>query len=110
MTGPRSYALVAVQRVDADGAPLVPLEVVAVEAGLHPDLVHRLVALGALEPATATGRPMFRRDAAAHLARLQRLRHDLGLNYTGALLAMDLLARIEALEGALGHIERWERR
>jgi hypothetical protein len=37
-------------------------------------------------------------DAAARLARIVRLRNDLGLNYAGAILACDLLARIELLE------------
>jgi len=86
------YALV-IRRTD------VPLEALAREAGLHPDLVRRLVALGALESADG---PLFPRDAAARLARIARLRRDLGLNYAGALLACDLLARIEALEHALG--------
>lgn len=85
-----------------DGAPLVALETLAAEAGLHPELVRRLLALGALEPAGGTAlAPLFPRDAAARLARVARLRRDLGLNYAGALLACDLLARIAALEDLL---------
>ncbi|WP_245401691.1 chaperone modulator CbpM [Nocardia albiluteola] len=103
MTAPRTRALVAVQRLDADGTPLVTLDVVAVESGLHPELVRRLVALGALEPSGSPERPLFRRDSAARLARIQRLRIDLGLNYAGALLAADLIARIDALEHLLAH-------
>ncbi|MEA2418539.1 MAG: chaperone modulatory protein CbpM [Thermoleophilaceae bacterium] len=77
----------------------VELEVLAREAGLHPQLVLRLVRLGALEPIggrRSTAR--FPRDAAARLARVARLRRDLGLNYAGALLAADLLDRIAELE------------
>jgi hypothetical protein len=48
--------------------------------------------LGAVDPAD--------RDAAAHLARIVRLRRDLGLNYAGAILAYELLERIERLEGS----------
>lgn len=59
-------------------------------SGLHPDLVRRLIALDAVDPLDW--------DAAARLARLVRLRHDLGLNVAGAALACDLLERIEALE------------
>jgi hypothetical protein len=59
-------------------------------AGLHPDLVRRLVSLGAVSPGDG--------DAAARLARISRLRRDLGLNYAGAILACELLARIEELE------------
>jgi hypothetical protein len=71
------------------------LEAVAREAGLHPELVRRLLALGLLDE-----RP-FPRDAGRRLARAARLRHDLGLNYAGALLACQLLDRIERLERRL---------
>jgi hypothetical protein len=64
--------------------------VLAHETGLHPDLVRRLLRLGAIEPEAV--------DAAARLARIVRLRRDLGLNYAGAILAVELLARIERLE------------
>jgi hypothetical protein len=53
-------------------------------------LVRRLIALDAVDPLDW--------DAAARLARLVRLRHDLGLNVAGAALACDLLERIEELE------------
>jgi hypothetical protein len=102
---PRNLAIVAVRRTGPDGAPLVAVEVLAQEAGLHPELVRRLVALGALEPAGGTSHaPLFPRDAAA------RLRRDLGLNYAGALLACDLLARIDVLERLLARHEPPPRR
>jgi hypothetical protein len=66
-------------------------------AGLHPDLVRRLIRLGAIDPR--------RLDAAATLARMTRLRHDLGLNYAGAVLACELLARIDELEAGLARYE-----
>ncbi len=106
MTRPGSRALVAIQRIGPDGAPLVTLEAVAGQAGLHPEVVRKLIALGALEAGGGTSdRPLFPPDAAARLARVARLRYDLGLNYAGALLASDLLARIEALEELLARIE-----
>jgi hypothetical protein len=106
MTTPGPRRLLAVRRSAPDGTQLVAIEVLAREAGLHPDLVRRLVALGALEPTGGTTRaPLFPRDAAARLARITRLRRDLGLNYAGALLACDLLARITALEGRLARHE-----
>jgi hypothetical protein len=83
------FGLRAVRRARSDA---VDLGAVAREAGLHPDLVRRFVRLGLLDP------PPFPRDAAARLARAGRLRRDLGLNYAGAILACELLARIEELE------------
>ena len=76
----------------------VELDVLAREAGLHPDVVRRMVALGVIDP-PRNGR--FPRDAAARLARVSRLRRDLALSYAGAALAADLLARIDVLEARL---------
>ena len=67
------------------------------EAGLHPDLVDRLVRIGALDEEP----PLTDAQAAARLARCVRLRRDLGLNYAGAILACQLLARIDELEARL---------
>jgi hypothetical protein len=75
---------------------LIDVDSLAHRAGLHPDLVRRLLRLGAID-ANAW-------DAPARLARITRLRRDLGLNYAGAILATDLLARIERLE-----TRRWTR-
>jgi hypothetical protein len=84
----------------------VELEVLAREAGLHPELVRRLVRLGVLEPVGGTvAAPLFPRDAAARLARVVRLRRDLSLNLAGAVLAVQLLARIDELEERLRRYE-----
>jgi hypothetical protein len=69
---------------------LVDTVALARRAGLHPELVRRLVSLGAVEPGDW--------NAAARLAQIARLRRDLGLNYAGAILVSDLLQRIEDLE------------
>ena len=69
---------------------IADVEVLARRSGLHPDLVRRLIALDAVDPLDW--------DAAARLARVMRLRRDLGLNVAGAALVCDLLARIEELE------------
>jgi MerR HTH family regulatory protein/RecC C-terminal domain len=68
------------------------------DARLHPELVARLLRLGFLDP--------YPPDAAAQLARAMRLRRDLGLNYSGALLACELLARIDELQERLRRYER----
>jgi hypothetical protein len=85
---------------------LVEIEVVAREAGLHPGLVARLVQLGLLEPQMGADSVLrFPPDAAARLAKAARLRRDLALNYAGAVLACELLARIEQLEERLRRYE-----
>jgi chaperone modulatory protein CbpM len=81
---------------------LIALTALAREAGLHPEVVARLVSLGLVEPRGGTASaPLFRRQDARSLARAARLRVDLGLDYAGAVLATELLARIEELEQRL---------
>lgn len=81
------------------------VERLAREAGLHPDLVVRLIRVGALDdPAGQNGSTRVA-PAAARLARIARLRRDLGVNVAGAVLACQLLARIDELERRL---ERYE--
>lgn len=98
-----------VLRGQRSGGPGV--EALAREAGVHPELVRRLVALGLLEPALngRAHRQRFPRDAASRIARAARLRRDLGLNYAGALLACELLDRIDQLERELRRHERDDR-
>ena len=101
----RTVTLVAVSR--ARRAGLLDLDAVARQSGLHPDVVRRLVALGAVEPAGGTTRePLFSPSVPSLLARAARLRRDLGLSYAGALLASDLLDRIAALQERLRRYER----
>jgi hypothetical protein len=79
----------------APGTTIVVTDAAALarRTGLHPELVRRLIRIGAVDPLAG--------DAVPRLARLVRLRRDLGLNYAGAVLACDLIARIEELEARL---------
>ena len=110
MTVPRRRAtrLRVTHGAYAASTELVELRVLAREAGVGRSAASRFVALGLLEPIGGrVRRPLFPRNAAARLASAARLRRDLGLNYAGAVLASELLARIEELErrlesGAIG--------
>jgi hypothetical protein len=65
--------------------------------------------LGLIEPRGGTAAsPLFDRSDALLLARAVRLRRDLGLNFAGAVLACELLARIEQLERGPSHRHREE--
>ncbi|WP_326623242.1 chaperone modulator CbpM [Streptomyces decoyicus] len=90
----RNYALVPVDRLS--------LDVVARRSGLHPDLVRRFVTLGLVDATRDdSGRLWFAPGAPATLARIQRLRAGLPLNYASLGLVLDLLDRISELEAAL---------
>ena len=81
--------------------PGIQLDVFATRGGLHPDMVRRLVALGLVACLQdARGDLWFEPSALVTVARIQRLRTGLGLNYAAIGLVLDLLDRIEELESA----------
>ncbi|MEU9156620.1 chaperone modulator CbpM [Streptomyces sp. NPDC048417] len=83
-------------------APRLSLDTVARRSGLHPDLIRRFVALGLVDAERdAAGHLVFDPTAPAVLARIQRLRTGLCLNYASIGLVLDLLDRISLLEAAL---------
>jgi hypothetical protein len=72
------------------------------QAGLHPQLVRRFVALGLVDAyRDPAGELWFRPAALVTVARVQRLRAGLSLNYAAIGLVLDLLDRVEELETAL---------
>ncbi|WP_433250010.1 chaperone modulator CbpM [Actinomadura nitritigenes] len=78
------------------------LEAFADASLTHPDLVCRLVRLGLLDAERdPSGALWFPPAQLAALARLQRLREGLSLNYAALGLVTDLLDRIAELEQAL---------
>ena len=81
----------------AEGA--VELTVVARRAGVKIVHVRRYLEFGLIEPHPAPAEtPRFDPSSAARVARAERLRRDLGLNYAGAVLVCELLDRISELE------------
>jgi MerR HTH family regulatory protein len=77
----------------------VELTVIARRAGVRVALVRRYLEFGLFEahpePAEA---PRYDPSSAARVARAERIRRDLGLNYAGAVLVSELLDRIRELE------------
>jgi DNA-binding transcriptional MerR regulator len=86
---------------DLAAEQLVELTVVARRARVKIVHVRRYLEFGLFEPhpAAAAETPRFDPSSAARVARAERLRRDLGLNYAGAVLVSELLDRISELEG-----------
>ena len=88
----------------------VQLTVLARMAGVQTVHVRRYVEFGLLEPKprrTAPAAPArFDPTSAARVARAERLRRDLNLNYSGAVLVVELLDRISELEARLPRSHR----
>lgn len=91
-TGPADRDVVAEEAVE--------LSVVARQAGVGIVHVRRYLEFGLFEPrpTAAAELPRFDARSAARVARAERLRQDLGLNYAGAVLVCELLDRITELE------------
>jgi DNA-binding transcriptional MerR regulator len=71
---------------------------------MHPALVERLMALGLVDPAATTPEPLFDAATVLRLRRIVRLRRDLGVNWVGIGVVLDLLAKIEALEQEIARL------
>jgi hypothetical protein len=81
---------------------LLSQEQFARRSGVHPELLRRFVALGLVRASRALdGTLWFPPDQLPAVARVERLRTGLSLNYAALGLVIDLLDRIQLLEAAL---------
>ncbi|KGO32730.1 hypothetical protein JT06_18765 [Desulfobulbus sp. Tol-SR] len=82
---------------------------VAVRCRTHPGLVHRFVRLGLVDPIDTRGTPeqwLFENEAVPLIAKIIRLRNELGVNYAGVGVVLELLERINMLENRIRELER----
>ena len=80
---------------------------VAVRAGLHPELIERFIRLGLIEYAerSTDGEMLFDAGVVPLIRRILRLRNQLGVNYAGIGVVLELMARVEALEARIRELE-----
>jgi DNA-binding transcriptional MerR regulator len=77
----------------------VELTVVAQLAGVRISVVRRYLEFGLIEPQPEPAdAARYDPHSVGRIARAERLRQDLGLNFAGAVLACELLDRIRELE------------
>jgi chaperone modulatory protein CbpM len=82
-------------------------EVVAERIGARRSLVVRLARAGLIETIESeSSEPLLPSHVVVQLRRMQRLRHDLGVNFSGAAVILDLVKRIEQLNRELIEIRR----
>lgn len=82
--------------------PLLPIEELALAAGLHIGFVEQLVEYGVIEPAPGSASPIL--FPAASIDRLRcavRLRRDLGVNLAGAAVIVEMRERLRSLRAEL---------
>ena len=103
-----TYALI---RIETREASAMGAGEAAFRCGVHPGLIDRFVRLGLCEPA---GWDEDRREwvfdpgIVPLVRKILRLREELGVNYQGVGVILELLSRIERLEGRLRIVE-WSR-
>jgi hypothetical protein len=84
---------------EARGEILLTYEELAVGAGIRPTVLARLIRLGIVEPVRPEAAE-FTADTLARVRRMLRLHAQLGVNFTGAAIIVDLLDRLQRLERA----------
>jgi DNA-binding transcriptional MerR regulator len=98
------YAMVLVMKRTAG----MGIRDVAVLCNAHPDLIDRFVNLGLVEPLGRDERRdewLFDEDTIPLVRKIIRLRNQLGINYAGIGVVLDLLSRIEQLESRIRELE-----
>jgi hypothetical protein len=90
---------------------LLTIEEAARRCGIQPSLLEKMLELGIIEPDVSSPDPLFAPEAVPLVCKVLRLHNDLGINWAGLGLVMDLLERIEELEGEIerlrAHIESY---
>ena len=82
-------------------------EVVAERIGARRSLVVRLARAGLIETIESeSSEPLLPSHVVVQLRRMQRLRRDLGVNFSGAAVILELVKRIEQLNRELIEIRR----
>ena len=92
---------------DSDLDEPLTFEVLAETVGAKRSLVMRLAERGLIDTVdTEANETLVPRRVVIQLRRMQRLRRDLGVNYAGAAVILDLVERIEHLNRELAEMQR----
>lgn len=96
------YFLVRVKRAP-DASAFIRLSDVAYQCGIHPELVERFMEIGLVDfiGRDSDGEALLQVGAIQIIRRILRLRNDLGVNYAGIGVILELMERIEALEARI---------
>jgi MerR family transcriptional regulator, heat shock protein HspR len=106
----RQCLMVRIRRTSSF-TPLMTISEVAFHAGVHPDLIDRFVRLGLIDfdEIAADGERFFRDEVVLSVKRILRLRNELGINYAGIGVILELVATIESLENRIREMDQYLR-
>ena len=80
---------------------LLELEEFACLCGIRVRVIRRLIRLDVIHPAAVRPQPRFRADQVELARKMRRLHLELGVSWLSMPLVLDLLQRIDRLEGRL---------
>ena len=94
-------------KTDTEFSSRYTLTEVAYRAGLHPELIDRFIRLGLIEFSGRTddGELLFDSEVIPIIRRILRLRNELGVNYAGVGVILELMSRLDALEARIRELE-----
>src|SRR6267378_2901399 len=103
MNGPNEMAVIRLRIVSPSNQSPYTLEELARLGGVPPALVQRYLDEGLIEPVGGHPRTawFFDDNTLFELRRIQRLRHELGVNIAGVAVIRDLLRQIDELKAEL---------
>lgn len=103
----KTYFMLQV-RTESKYSAYCTLTEVAHRAGLHPELIERFIRLGLIDfmDRTSEGELLFESGVIPLIRRILRLRNELGVNYAGIGVILELMTRVEALEARIRELER----
>jgi DNA-binding transcriptional MerR regulator len=102
----RSFSMLQV-RTHSGVSHFYTLSEVAYRAGLHPELIDRFISLGLIEITERSddGELLFDSAVIPLIQRILRLRNELGVNYAGVGVILELTSRLEAMEARIRELE-----
>jgi hypothetical protein len=85
---------------------MISLEELSRQVDLHPEMVVRLVELGLVDPEVSEPEWLFHDTVVPRVWKIIRLHRDLGINWAGIGVVLDLLERIEGLEREIAWLRK----
>ncbi|ABK15963.1 chaperone modulator CbpM [Syntrophobacter fumaroxidans] len=102
----KRYFMINVKTVTSS-SPFLTRNELAVHCGIHPDLIDRFIRLGLIDfmDRDSDGEAVFSAEVIPLVRRILRLRNELGVNYAGIGVVLELMARVETLENHIKELE-----
>jgi hypothetical protein len=93
-------------RRQASSGEMLTLEELSRLVDLHPEMVVRLVDHGRVDPEVSEPEWLFQDTVVPRIWKVKRLHRDLGVNWAGIGVVLDLLDRIDDLEREIAWLKK----